>query len=64
MLFNFKTKSTKNNEKPLSPRTIKAIDKYVSTLHIKEKKKYFYNNLKKKELVPKKRTKVRTQPQP
>jgi hypothetical protein len=55
MLFNFKTKSTKNNEKPLSPRTIKAIDKYVSTLHIKEKKNYFYNNPKKKELVPKKR---------
>jgi hypothetical protein len=48
MLLNFKTKSTKNNEKPLSPRTIKAIDKYVSTLPIKEKKKYFYNNLKKK----------------
>ena len=48
MLFNFKTKSTKNNEKPLSPRTSKAIDKYVSTLHIKEKKNYFYNNLKKR----------------
>jgi hypothetical protein len=37
-------KTTKKVSKPLSPRTIKAIDKYVNNLHIKEKK----NLLKKK----------------
>lgn len=34
-------KTNNNHSKPLTPRTIHAIDKYVNTLHINEK-----NNIK------------------
>ena len=40
MFINLKSNKKEIKQKPLTPRTIKAINTYVNTLHVKEKNNY------------------------